>query len=240
MKKVLIASAIVAGSTFLGYGVSNAVQNSAEDVNNSNSTALKIEKDIDKSSILEVKEEVHYEVLKNRLDIEAYKGATITEFFWLGCPHCQYFEPHVQEWKDKLSKEMNVRFIKVAAPGTKRWNMDAKVYYTIREMGGSDEQVAEMLGLYRDENILHDKYPTKDRVEVFFEKIGLDPKKAMEIYSDEDLMMKYLSFSNSEFIKVGANSVPLFVVNGKYKVKFDTVRSEDDVFDIIKALAYKK
>jgi len=52
---------------------------------------------------------------------------TVTEFFWYGCPHCQYFEPLVEEWQTTFTDDLVFEQVPVV------WNdltqLHASIYY---------------------------------------------------------------------------------------------------------------
>lgn len=223
--------------------VNKVTETTEKAIENTQSEANKFEKTSEASKIAplkELKEGVHYEVLKKPLNVAPFNGATLTEFFWLGCPHCQNFEPHVQKWKQEIQKEMNFQVVKVPVPGSPRWNMDSKVYYTIKEMGGTGDHVTKMLALYGKEAKENRKLPDLGKIKSYFGELGFDEDKAMEIFNNKKLMKENLKLAESEFLKINQGGVPGFIVNGKYKMKFDAIRSDDDAYQIIRALSHKK
>jgi len=57
----------------------------------------------------------------------------VLEFFWYGCPHCFHFEPFVQSWKK--SKPANVEFVRIPAVFRPAWEIQARAYYALSNMG---------------------------------------------------------------------------------------------------------
>ncbi len=195
-----------------------------------------------------IKEGVHYDVLDQDLTLAPYDGVTISEFFWLGCPHCQRFEPLAHSWKDYLNDVgINTIIDKNAVPGSDknginddhRWTFDARVYFTMRELGATDEQVSNMLLLYGGYASKTRSYPPVSDIKNFFEAVKLDGDKAVELLNS-DLITEKLKHSDEEYNKTAASGVPVFVVNGKYKVRFDEVKSQDDILSILVQLSQKK
>ena len=78
-------------------------------------------------------EGVHYKVIDPPIDAdivghEADAAAiNVTEFFWYGCPHCQYFEPLVEEWQSAFTDDLSFEQVPVV------WNdltqLHASIYY---------------------------------------------------------------------------------------------------------------
>lgn len=196
----------------------------------------------------EVLEGTHYEVLDESIEVPLFDGTVISEFFWLGCPHCQRFEPLVHQWKDDLvASGVNTIISKNAVPSVNgnglveeaRWTFDSKVYYTMKELNATDEQVSDMLKLYEIYAAKMRSYPQPEDIKEFFITVKLDGDKALEIMESDIIKEKMLK-SNTEFEKTGASGVPVFVINGKYKIKFDNIKSDNDINVILQHLSQKK
>ena len=195
--------------------------------------------DVVQRPLMDIKEGVHYEVLKKQLTLPPHNGTMITEFFWLGCPHCQNFEPLVVDWTKRLKDEMQTTVFKIAVPGQGRWNLDAQVHQTMKKLGATSEQVTQMLSLYQAEGKQR-RYPDEAKIKEFFGLVGLDAELGAKILADKKSFNADLRFSDSEFRKSGGSGVPSFVVDGKYKIKFDNIKTNDEIYEIMRALAAKK
>ncbi|MDT8281435.1 MAG: thiol:disulfide interchange protein DsbA/DsbL, partial [Gammaproteobacteria bacterium] len=57
----------------------------------------------------------------------------VLEFFWYGCPHCYHFEPYISDWKK--TKPANVEFVRVPAVFRPDWEIQARTYYALSNMG---------------------------------------------------------------------------------------------------------
>ena len=57
----------------------------------------------------------------------------VLEFFWYGCPHCFTFEPYINDWKK--TKPANVEFVRVPAIFRPDWEIQARAYYALNNMG---------------------------------------------------------------------------------------------------------
>jgi len=63
----------------------------------------------------------------------AAKGKVeVVEFFWYECPHCYDLEPALSKWVAALPKD--VEFVRVPATFNERWNVSARVFYTLEAM----------------------------------------------------------------------------------------------------------
>lgn len=241
MKKIYVICAMILALGVAFYGLLSS--NSDEKVVNKISEPPTIKVDSPPLKVikplLSIVEGVHYDVLEIPLVLAPHTGAVISEFFWFGCPHCQNFEPFIIKWKKMLNEEMPTILSKIPASGSKRWDMDSKVFYAMKTLGATEEQVTSMLGHYKSELELNKKLPTEIKLHEFFGKVGLDADKAMAIFRDEKRLKDDLVFAEQEYKKLNADGVPAFVINGKYKVKFDSAKTYDDIYQIFRALIHK-
>jgi len=186
-----------------------------------------------------IEEGIHYDTLAEPLDLPPHVGDIVTEFFWFGCSHCQDFEPEVVQWEKRLNRERPTAFVKIAVPGSDRWTKDARLFYAMKEVGATQAQVTKMLSLYKIEGRLNKRYPSKERIINFLMKEGLDVKKTTALFETSASVTEQLNTAKTEYSKLNAKGVPVFVVNGKYKVRFDEVKSFNDIYKIINALIDK-
>lgn len=254
MKKTKIALflvGLIAGSAVLtGCNGDNKV---AEKQQGTASTIVKDKADtntqeVAKTPVKTIVEGEDYEVLKTPLDIPQTNKMVISEFFWLGCGHCQMFDPLVHKWEKELVKTTNgVEIIKTAAPGSleldptgnifnDRWTYDARVFNALKQLGGTDADVTKMLQLYNKKAVDTRSFPTPDDVMGYFTQLGFDKDKALELMKNNDVMMPLLKKANVEFNKTGGQGTPVFVVDGIYKVKFNNVKSDADAIALFEQL----
>ena len=199
-------------------------------------------------SDFKIKEGVNYTVLQNPLDIPKTNDLVISEFFWLGCGHCQRFDPLVKQWDKELSKKGGVQVFKTAATGSldvpkdgsiegDRWTYDARVFNALKLMGGTSADVSKMLNLYKEKAMQTRMQPTTEDVISYFTLLGFDGNKAFELMKDNKTMLPLLEKANVEFNKTGAQGTPVFVVDGKYKVMFnEDIKSEADIISLFEQL----
>ena len=78
------------------------------------------------------KEGVHYKKLSPQQS-ETGENVEVLEFFWYGCPHCYTFEPYLNAWKK--SNPDNVDFARVPAIVRPDWEVQARAYYALSNLG---------------------------------------------------------------------------------------------------------
>jgi thiol:disulfide interchange protein DsbA len=207
----------------------------------------KVEKVVEKvsKSSTEVLLGVDYKKLDNPVNIAGIENNSVLEIFWLGCPHCQSFEPAVRAWK---KSNPNVNFVKMPAITTNpRWTIDATIYNTLVMVGGTEKDINGLFDMYINqmkdyqsapENAKPKAYPAISDIFKFVEKQGLDLDKFKELMSSEE--MREVNQKNAEiFNDAKLSGVPAFIVNGQYLITGKNVKSYEEYFEKVNAVIEK-
>ena len=174
-------------------------------------------------------EGVHYKKLSQQ---SVDKGDTIEvlEFFWYGCPHCYSFEPHVQAWKK--SKPANVVFKRVPAMFRPEWEVQARVYYALSNMGVIEDIHGKIFdAVHKDKRRLF----KKETLINFVVKNGVDRVALLKEYNSfaVDGMVRKAKKKQKAYKIEG---VPSVVVNGKYLSSGSMSGSYDNLIKIMNHL----
>jgi len=79
-----------------------------------------------------------YVALDKRVPSDAAAGRVeVIEFFWYSCPHCNAFEPRLEQWISKLPKDVVLRRVPVAFRDD--FVPQQRLYYTLEALGKVDE-----------------------------------------------------------------------------------------------------
>jgi len=151
----------------------------------------------------------------------------VIEFFWYGCPHCYHLEPAVNAWLKTLPKD--VVFKRVPAVPSESWANMASIYYTLEAMG--------LLEKYHDKvfDAVH-----KDRLNLGNKKVrdewlakqGIDVAKYNEVEKSFAVMTR-LQRAKQMTANYKIDSVPQFVVNGRYVVSAESAGGPEKIFAAI-------
>jgi protein dithiol oxidoreductase (disulfide-forming) len=134
----------------------------------------------------------------------------VQEFFWYGCPHCYHFEPYINAWKK--TKPANVEFVRVPAIFRPDWEIQARAYYALSNMGIIEDLHGKIFdAIHKGKQHLNKKEAITD----FLVKNGVDRKKFEEEYSSfaVDSMVRKAKKKIKDYQIQG---VPSVSVNGKY------------------------
>jgi thiol:disulfide interchange protein DsbA len=141
-------------------------------------------------------------------------------------------EPYLSAWIKKMPAD--AQFRRIPAQFSPIWIGTAKVWYTLEALGREDLALAVF-------NAIHGQNLRLDQDKAFFdwlEKQGVDRKKAEDMYKSFAVSGK-VSRAKSLVQTYGVQSVPTFVVDGKYTTETGTPRQHEEVPALLDKLVDK-
>lgn len=182
-------------------------------------------------------EGTHYEVVAEK----ATAKAEVKEFFSFYCGHCFHFEPYANKLASQLPQgveleKVHVDFVQAAAPEVQ--NALARAYL-VGKSAGQGEKVAAMIFDY-----IHQKRATFSN-EDDIRKLLLVNDFDAKVFDSKINSMPTVAGANA--MKTAQNKwsenrvltgVPMLLVNGKYKPKFDALKSENFEQELNELVAY--
>jgi protein dithiol oxidoreductase (disulfide-forming) len=158
----------------------------------------------------------------------------VLEFFWYGCPHCYSFEPYLKAWKK--TKPANVEFVRVPAVFRPDWEVQARAYYALSNMGVIEDLHGKIFtAIHKDKKKLNKKAPLTD----FLVENGVDRKRFEQEYKSfaVDGMVRKAKKKQTAYKIQG---VPSVAVNGKYLTSGSMSGSYDNLIKIVDYLVAKE
>ncbi len=184
----------------------------------------------------------HYEVVAEK----ATATPVVTEFFSFYCGHCFAFEPLANKLAKGLPKGVkfeknHVDFLQASSPEVQ--NSMARAYLVGRN-AGKGEEVAGMIFNYihkQQANFGSDSDIRSLLLVNNFDAATFDSGfNSMPVLAEAGKMKEQQSYWTEKKVLTG---VPMLLVNGKYKVKFDGLNQdnvEQELIDLLAYLATKK
>ena len=160
----------------------------------------------------------------------------VLEFFWLGCPHCYALEPYVQSWIK--SKPAYAKFVGEHIMWGPAHRAHARLYYTLQVLGKPELVSKAFEEIHRHGNMLvANEDAQSQRLQLAFAKAnGISEADFNREYNGfavnarlqraEELMRRY---------KV--ESVPYFIINGKYQTDESMAGGPEQLIQLINDLA---
>lgn len=176
----------------------------------------------------------HYVELPDAVATSDASKVEVVELFWYGCPHCYALEPSVEAWQAKIPTY--VKFVQMPAVLNKSWELHGRAYYAAKALKVLDQTHKDLFdALHKERRPLF----TQDALAQFYAGYGV---------SEEDFNKAFNSFPVSAQIsrvkkaqrEYRATGVPLFIVNGKYKVSGTMKAGAKGLFDVVDYLVERE
>ena len=178
-------------------------------------------------------EGTHYKKLPPQ-QISSGEKVEVLEFFWYGCPHCYSFEPTLKAWEK--TKPANVELVRVPAIFRPEWEVQARAYYALSNMGKIDELHGKIFTAINKDKQRLDK---KELIADFVEKNGVDRKTFLAEY-DSFSVDGMVRKAKKKIKTYQIQGVPSIVINGKYLTSGSMACSYDNMIKITNYLIAKE
>jgi len=155
-------------------------------------------------------EGTHYVKLSQPLPVTPGK-IDVIEFFWYGCPHCNAFEPALDDWSKKLPADVSFRRVPVAFR-EEPFTTHQKIFYALEQLGLVPTLHRKVFYAIHVERQKLDKLP---EIEAFMAKNGVDAAKfkdAFNAFSTQTKAKQAAKLASDYKI----DGVPAIGVHGKY------------------------
>ena len=158
-----------------------------------------------------LKEGVDYLTLDKFAPTEAAAGKIeVVEFFWYSCPHCNRFEPQLEEWAKKMPKDVVLRRAPIAFRPD--FEPQQRLYFALEGMNKVDELHKKVFYAIHVEKQALNSLPL---IADWVEKQGVDKAKFTEAYNSFPVATKTRKATLlQDAYKV--DGVPALGVAGKY------------------------
>lgn len=178
------------------------------------------------------REGAHYQKIVPAQPTTAAPGSVeVVEVFWYGCGHCFSLDPAIESWNDRNAPY--VELVRVPAMWNEGTRMHARLFYTAELLGKLDAVHSQ---IFREFHVNGNQLNTVEKVAAFFRQHGVSNEefnKAFSSFAVENKLQR-ADFLNRRY---RVESVPTFIVNGKYKTDVDDAGGERQLFTLIDELA---
>lgn len=176
-----------------------------------------------------------YELITPPLPAGRDGKVEVVELFWYGCPHCDRFDPMIAKWRQSNADYIEFAHLP-AIFNNQQWRLHAQTFYAAESMG-----VAEQLHTPLFDAMHRDKRPlgTDEQVFDFVAARGIDRqvfKKAFNSFTVKAKVARAADLTR----RYGITGVPVFIVNGKYRVDGPMAKSYENLLRVVDFLAEKE
>ena len=164
-------------------------------------------------SAADLKEGVDYNLITPAPPVGSGDDVEVIEFFMYTCPHCNHLEPALQEWTKKLPE--NVKFRHMPAMFGGAANLHAKNFFALEVMGEEERlHNAWFKAIHEQKQRLR----TQADIDKFLEKNGVDMSKFHATLNSFTVQTK-TNRAAALMRRYGVRSVPMMIVDGRYRIK---------------------
>jgi thiol:disulfide interchange protein DsbA len=151
-----------------------------------------------------------YRTLEKPQPTESGKKVEVTEFFWYACPHCNAFEPALNDWVKKQGDTIVYKRVPIAFRPS--FVPQQKLYYALEGLGKVDELHGKVFHAIHVERKSLD---TDAAIIDFVVKQGVDKNKFLELYNSFGVQTKVRRATQLQEA-YAIDGVPTVAIGGRY------------------------
>jgi thiol:disulfide interchange protein DsbA len=164
----------------------------------------------------------------------------VAEIFMYSCPHCYDLEGHINQWAE--NKDPNVRFVRIPAIFNSLAQVHAQLYYTevyLAKSGKLKDQNAFRDMVFEEYHNRGNRLTSETAAQRLFARAGV---------SEDDFSRTWNSFEVNQALRLAADlarrynisSVPMIVVNGKYRTDTGMAGGYPKLMEVIDELTARE
>lgn len=138
-------------------------------------------------------------------------------FFWYGCSGCYKVDPRVEKWQNALPGD--VTFKRLPAIFFPHWEIHARIFYTLEEMGVPYETHRNVATIIEGKQLVVE---AEEELPPLLDKINVNRDDFMRIFNSAKISEK-IDNLYPLLHRFGLSSVPAMVINGKYQYNSKSV-----------------
>jgi thiol:disulfide interchange protein DsbA len=174
----------------------------------------------------------------------------IMEVFSYACPACNGFQPSMEQLKKSLPANAQIVYLPAAFHKEEDWPMFQRAYFTAQILGIAERthqgifdavwKSGELAIADPNTHRLKSPQPTiEDAARVYAKLAGIKAEDFVKAANSFSVDMKIRS-GDAQVMAMEVPSTPCIVVNGKYRLNMDEVRSPGQLVSLVRFLVAKE
>lgn len=192
----------------------------------------------------------HYTLIPaQRTQVPAGK-VEVLEVFSYGCPHCNTFRPTIKLMQSRLPKNAQVAYLPASWNRAENWPVFQRAYITAQQLGVADkahDPMFDAIWTTGELGVLDPasgrpkrQLPSIEDVAKFYQKVaGVKAADFVNASKSFSVDMK-IRQAEAQIKAMGIASTPTIVVNGKYRINAENLRTVDDIINVVAFLVAKE
>lgn len=195
-------------------------------------------------------EGTHYTVLKPAQPTTVPKGKVeVMEIFSYACPYCNKFQPIVLQLEHSLPRKAQMVFLPASFIPTEDWPMFQQAYFAAQALGIANRthqamydavwKTGQLAIVDPGTNQLKHPLPTiEDAAQVYAHLTGVSPEKFLAAARSFGVATE-MHEADQQIEDMQIPGTPAIVVDGKYRVEMESLKSLSDVVGLVDFLVAK-
>ena len=175
--------------------------------------------------------------------------AEVMEVFSYGCPACNAFQPVMEKLRRSLPANAQLVYLPAAFNPAEDWPMFQRAFLAAQALGIAERTHQAMfdavwktgeLGITVPEtNRLKQPLPSIADAARFYARVaGVDPQQFLAMANSFGIDSK-MRAADAQILAMHGDATPTLIVNGKYRVIRDELKSNDELIELVKYLVAK-
>ncbi|GAA0595791.1 thiol:disulfide interchange protein DsbA/DsbL [Streptomyces crystallinus] len=154
----------------------------------------------------------------------------VWEFFWYGDPLSYALDPAVRRW---AGRQTGVTFVRVPAPFGGRWDAHARMHFALEALAHADSET--MGAVYEAVQHRGQRLAEPEEQADFVAGLGVDRARYLAVL-DSFGVQGQLASAKAQASRAGVQSVPAFLVNGKYRTDLKSAGGPTELMRVVDRL----
>jgi thiol:disulfide interchange protein DsbA len=175
--------------------------------------------------------------------------AEVMEVFSYGCPACNAFQPVMEKLRRSLPANAQLVYLPAAFNPAEDWPMFQRAFLAAQALGIAERTHQAMfdavwktgeLGITVPEtNRLKQPLPSIADAARFYARVaGVDAQQFLAMANSFGIDSK-MRAADAQILAMRVDATPTLIVNGKYRVIRDELKSNDELIELVKYLVTK-
>lgn len=161
----------------------------------------------------------------------------VVHFFSYSCKECRAFEAQFRAWQEQKGEQKKVVFQRIPSTFVIDGSKQARIFYTAEELKGKPDLHDGLYAKIQNGQLVLDQ---NDFLANFLgSRLHMDPFR-VEIAMDSIAVNAAVMYAEEVSTRYQANILPMFVVNGRYRVSLKQAGSPEKLLEILDYLIAKE
>jgi thiol:disulfide interchange protein DsbA len=173
----------------------------------------------------------------------------VMEVFSYGCPACNAYQPVMELLRRSLPPNAQMVYLPAAFNPSEGWPVFQRAYFAAQALGIAERAHQAMydavwktgeLGIIdAGTNRLKNPLPSINDMARFYARVtGVNPQQFLAMANSFGVDSK-MRAADAQILAMHVDATPTLIVNGKYRVVRDSIKSNDELIALVKYLVAK-